>query len=88
MALEKTITVQDSFGENRSFTGAYGRVDMLMGNKNGFAVTFNFYKNSECAVLLQTIATSFKPSLEGNNFIAQAYEHMKTLPEVAGAKDC
>jgi hypothetical protein len=30
----------------------------------------------------------FFPSLEGNNFIAQAYEHLKTLPEFEGAEDC
>lgn len=31
---------------------------------------------------------SFVPKLEGQNFIAQAYEHLKTLPEFAGAIDC
>ena len=31
---------------------------------------------------------TFTPSLEGSNFIAQAYEHLKTLPEFSGATDC
>jgi hypothetical protein len=31
---------------------------------------------------------SFAPDLNGKNFIAQAYEHLKTLPEFAGATDC
>ena len=31
---------------------------------------------------------NFVPNLEGQNFIAQAYEHLKTLPEFAGAEDC
>lgn len=30
----------------------------------------------------------FKISLDGKNFIAQAYDHLKTLPEFAGAEDC
>lgn len=30
----------------------------------------------------------FIPDLEGSNFIAQAYEHLKTLPEFAAAEDC
>ena len=29
----------------------------------------------------------FTPDLSGANFIAQAYQHLKTLPEFAGAKD-
>jgi hypothetical protein len=31
---------------------------------------------------------AFVPNLDGRNFIAQAYEHLKTLPEFAGATDC
>jgi hypothetical protein len=30
----------------------------------------------------------FTHNLAGKNFIAQAYDHMKTLPEFAGATDC
>jgi hypothetical protein len=30
----------------------------------------------------------FTPDMDGKNFIAQAYEHLKTLPEFAGAADC
>jgi hypothetical protein len=31
---------------------------------------------------------SFVPEMKNSNFIAQAYEHLKTLPEFAGATDC
>jgi hypothetical protein len=31
---------------------------------------------------------NFTVNLDGNNFIQQAYEHLKTLPEFAGAVDC
>lgn len=30
----------------------------------------------------------FTPDLSGKNFIAQAYDYLKTLPEFAGAIDC
>jgi hypothetical protein len=30
----------------------------------------------------------FIPNMDGPNFIKQAYEHMKTLPEYSGAQDC
>jgi SepF-like predicted cell division protein (DUF552 family) len=31
---------------------------------------------------------SFSPNMEGDNFIRQAYKHLKTLPEFDGATDC
>lgn len=31
---------------------------------------------------------SFAPVMEDKNFIAQAYEHLKTLPEFSDAVDC
>lgn len=30
----------------------------------------------------------FHPDMDGPNFIKQAYEHLKTLPEFSGAVDC
>lgn len=30
----------------------------------------------------------FAPSMTGSNFIAQAYDHLKTLPEFADAVEC
>jgi len=30
----------------------------------------------------------FTPTMSGSNFIAQAYEYLKTLPEFAGAVNC
>lgn len=36
----------------------------------------------------QMQSRNFKINLEGKNFIAQAYDHLKTLPEFAGAEDC
>jgi hypothetical protein len=33
-------------------------------------------------------AYTFEPDLEGGNFIKQAYEHLKTLPEFTGVVDC
>jgi len=32
-------------------------------------------------------AYEFTPSMQGPNFIKQAYDHLKTLPEFAGAAD-
>lgn len=39
-------------------------------------------------VEVSTKMVEFDVSLEGKNFIAQAYDHIKTLPEFTGASDC
>ena len=44
-----------------------------------------YMQNSE---QLETGFYSFTPNLDGQNFIAQAYNHLKTLPEFSGATDC
>lgn len=31
---------------------------------------------------------SFRPAINGENFIAQSYAHLKSMPEFAGAVDC
>jgi hypothetical protein len=31
---------------------------------------------------------NFAPNMDGGNFISQAYLHLKSLPEFAGAADC
>jgi hypothetical protein len=70
---------------------AYLRVDSLSGTKNKLFVTVGFYnkKNNEMVLAQQNIF-EFNPNVENNssNFIAQAYAHLKTLPEFAGATDC
>jgi hypothetical protein len=38
--------------------------------------------------LIERKVYEFTPNLEGANFIAQAYDHLKTLPEFSGAIDC
>lgn len=38
-------------------------------------------------VEVSTKVVEFDVSLEGKNFIAQAYDHIKTLPEFSGASD-
>ena len=38
--------------------------------------------------ILQTESYTFAPKLDGENFIKQAYEHLKTLEEFKDAIDC
>jgi hypothetical protein len=54
-------------------------------------ITFDvvcFNKTDDSIVAALKKQYSFVPNLNGANFIAQAYAHLKTLPEFAGAIDC
>jgi hypothetical protein len=88
MALKQTITLVDQFDENVTFANAYLRVDRLEGGKNEMTVYLSFYKTPESTRILTSKNYKFQPDLGGANFLAQAYGHLKTLPEFAGAVDC
>lgn len=68
-------TVSDTF---------YIKVDAITGTKDrlGCSVFFTGEK-----VKFKRLY-EFQPSMNGENFIKQAYLYLKTLPEFAGAVDC
>jgi hypothetical protein len=87
MALTQKITLNDSFGDKRVFQNAYIKIDQISGNKGLLQVVIGVYKE-QGQNKIDSVSTGFSPSLDGKNFIAQAYEHLKTLPEFADASDC
>lgn len=88
MALKQTITLIDQFEENVTFPDAYLRIDRLEGGKNEMTAYLSFYKTPESKRHLVSKTYNFQPNLGGANFLAQAYGHLKTLPEFFGATDC
>lgn len=66
---------------------AYWRVDQLAGNKAGMTITVNAYSEPS-GLLLSSKQCFFVPELNTDNFIKQAYLHLKTLPEFSDAVDC
>jgi hypothetical protein len=87
MALTKRIELKNNFGELSFFPNCYIKVATVSGNKDSIACCVNFQKN-EGGQFLDSQSFTFTPSMTGSNFIAQAYEHLKTLPEFDGATDC
>ena len=87
MALAKNIVLKDNFGDDKQFSNAYIKVDLLNGSKTEMRVAIGFYKQKDGQKINSQQAT-FIPNLSGANFIAQAYDHLKTMPEFAGAVDC
>jgi hypothetical protein len=97
MALKKIIntqglvTVSTPFGEIKNGTKlvsflAYVKVIQITGNKTQLTATVNFSSESHQSVQQYQIPVSVEDG--SANFIAQVYEHLKTLEEFAGAEDC
>jgi hypothetical protein len=64
---------------------SYIKVSNVNGNKDNIEF-FVLYLNDGIQIGIKTF--NFKPTLDGDNFIKQAYLHLKTLPEFADAVDC
>jgi hypothetical protein len=82
MALQKTIDFKGI-----TVFGAYLKIQSFSGSKD----LLKFELASHCRAGEQALAiASFEIpySIDGTNPIKQAYEHLKTLPEFAGAVDC
>ena len=89
MALKKTFKAEDNFGQIVTLVDAYCRVTQVVGDKTLLNASIEIL-NAEKNRLLMQRSVSFAPSIDNGaaNFIAQAYEHLKSLPEFAGAQDC
>jgi hypothetical protein len=97
MALRKLIKtegksiIQTSLGDiacgvqQLSFV-AYIKVITVHGNKNEISVNVNFI--GDAAQFTKHYQVPVVVEAGSPNFIQQAYEHLKTLPEFAGATDC
>jgi len=95
MALQKVFTltgVSETKGDfwhisqkKESFNSdCYVKVESISGGKDKLVALVSFTSEK----IKGKKSYEFSPSLDGRNFIAQAYEHIKTLPEFAGATDC
>ena len=87
MALKKDLILIDNFGIEVTIPNVYIKIVRVDGTKENMSATVYCYKNQSSDVLKQS-THSFQPALDGSNFIAQGYAHIKTLPEFAGAADC
>lgn len=63
----------------------YIKVETVGGNKTEQLVNVSIKNDGG---LTKNFSCSFQPDMNGDNFIAQAYRHLKTLPDFANAEDC
>lgn len=99
MALTQTIQVTGngfivSNGTNHpvanistTYDDCYIKVAEITANKTEGQAVVVFTKEANNSILFER-SFLFPINLVGDNFIKQAYEHLKTLPEFANATDC
>lgn len=85
MALKKTtITAQGFTADN-----AYFRVEQIkLVDKDKIAFNVRGYKDNSGFPAFEDRSLSCDYDIAGKNPIAQAYDHIKTLPAFDGATDC
>ena len=89
MALKINLNLVNNFGQISNLTNCYCKVMQIVGDK----ARINFkvaVMNEDKNFVYQEETFGFDPSVNDNakNFIAQAYEHLKTLPQFASSVDC
>jgi hypothetical protein len=67
---------------------SYIRVSNITGNKNEIVASVIFHKDDTNGEAFKAGNYKFTPDMSGGNFIKQAYDHIKSLPEFADAIDC
>ena len=90
MALTKTYTkTENLFDGALEIPSAYWKVESVTSTKTESSCVVSISRiieDNQTAV--ETKQYSFATDMQGDNPIRQAYKHLKTLPEFAGATDC
>lgn len=86
MALSKKVTI-NFHGTAVDFPSAYCKITAITGNKEAVTATIGTLSKQDGELITST-SFQFAPALDGKNFIAQAYEAAKKLPEFENAINC
>ena len=88
MALQLSlIETREQFSGQLVFDDAYWKLNQISGTKNKITF-FVQVQGSKGGPVLALKEYSFVPDMDGGNFIKQAYQFLKTLPEFSDATDC
>jgi len=87
MAIQSDFCFNTQYGVEAIVKNCYIKVSTVEVSKSNGNVRVLFFKKQNDK-LLEEIVYPFPISLDGPNFIQQAYLHLKTLPEFADAIDC
>lgn len=86
MALSKKIIKADNFGKDVELD-CYIKVSAVNATKDECLASVAFMENATGRLYFGE-TYKFQIDMNGDNPLRQAYKHLKTLPEFAGATDC
>jgi hypothetical protein len=86
MALTKNVSVE-FHGKSVAFDNAYIKVISVSGNKTKMTAIVESF-DAKDGTKFNGQMVIFDHDIYGGNAIKQTYDHLKTLPEFAGATDC
>lgn len=84
MALKKTLSLQNNFGDFQTIPDAIIEVNAVTAKTDRVTAYVDLKKSPESSVL-EVRQYSFLAQENGPDFFKQAYSHLKTLPEFEGA---
>lgn len=89
MAIQISISAENNFGQISNLANCYCKVTRVVGDKDQIHAKMDVM-NPERTRVYREETFAFTPSVEAGskNFIAQAYDYVKSLPEYAGSTDC
>jgi hypothetical protein len=87
MALIKTLKIKDNFDIEIDFQNAYIKIDKIIASKELLKIQVSTYRTKD-GTRINSMAFDCGIDLNGKNFIAQAYDYIKTVPEFTDAIDC
>lgn len=86
MALQTNYVLQ-IHDQSIVIANAYCKVLRIAGTKDSLSYDVNVM-DEQNGKSYRVLSFDFAPKMNGGNFIAQAYQHLKTLPEFENAMDC
>jgi len=86
MALKKNFVLQ-FHDQSIVLPDAYCKVWRVFGNKEELHCDVNIL-DKQNGKSYRVLSFKFVPDMNGGNFIKQAYDYVKTLPEFDAAVDC
>ena len=86
MALKKNYSLQ-IHDQSIVLSNAYCKVLRVLGTKDNLSYDVNVLDEKD-GKSYKVLSFQFTPDMDGGNFIAQSYKHLKTLPEFENAMDC
>ena len=86
MALKKNYILQ-IHDQSIVLSNAYCKVLRVLGTKDELSYDVNVLDEKD-GKSYQVLSFQFTPDMDGGNFIAQSYKHLKTQEAFANAVDC